>query len=73
VTPFSTQLWKIRLPFSPFLYYQKHFKPDAKKPLIIKFYYSKSFEHRSGSYEHSLKSEKRLDVNNHLNNWDMLK
>jgi hypothetical protein len=23
VTPFSTQLWKIRLPFSPFLYYQK--------------------------------------------------
>jgi len=24
VTPFSTQLWKIRLPFSPFLYYQKH-------------------------------------------------
>mgnify|MGYP001288027043 CR=1 FL=1 len=28
-------------------------KPDAKRPLIIKFYHSKSFEHRSGSYEHS--------------------
>lgn len=28
-------------------------KPDVKRPLIIKFYHSKSFEHRSGSYEHS--------------------
>lgn len=27
MTPFSTQLWKIRLPFSPFLYYQKHSAP----------------------------------------------
>lgn len=33
----------------------KVFKPDvdAKRPLIIKFYHSKSFKHRSGSYEHS--------------------
>lgn len=33
----------------------KLFKPDAdaKRPLIIKFYHSKSFRHRSGSYEHS--------------------
>ncbi len=27
-------------------------KPDAKRPLIIKFYHSKSFEHRSGGFEH---------------------
>jgi hypothetical protein len=31
----------------------KIYKPDAKRPLIIKFYHSKSFEHRSSSYEHS--------------------
>lgn len=30
----------------------KVFKPDTKRPLIIKFYHSKSFEHRSGNFEH---------------------
>ncbi len=33
----------------------KVLKPDVgeRRPIIIKFYHSKSFKHRSGSYEHS--------------------
>lgn len=30
----------------------KVFKPDTKRPVIIKFYHSKSFKHRSGNFEH---------------------
>ena len=30
----------------------KVFKPNTKRPVIIKFYHSKSFEHRSGNFEH---------------------
>jgi hypothetical protein len=31
----------------------KIYKPDSKRPVFIKFFHSRSFEHRSGEFEHS--------------------
>jgi len=37
VTPFSAQLWKFKLPFSPFLYYQKQdHVPKRHRPFILR-------------------------------------
>lgn len=40
----------------------KVYRPNSKRPILIKFYHSKSFEHRSGDFEHSWHVVKLNDV-----------